>query len=318
MSATLWLNEEVPLLPWLGSNASILLYGVLINADSNQKTGVDGVDYQLEIQWDNNTGTWTKMLAEYSSNGHQKLLETEENFKEDNLFDPYSSSDKYALLSLDLDAISLQDEYEVLFYAEVIYGKPFSYMTLDFSNWVDIPSSSYYISTSANPFSIRKGSEAMIGLQLRTASGVVPNVTNFIPSQNPSVLVAFNPMNENVKSYGSETLAPFSIRVSNNAQIGEYTIPIVANISEESVYPSKFLKLNYTDLTLPTLGYRITSANLTVDVEESLSPSEHFKNFWEVYGDPISLVAGGFAAGFSALVFDRMNKKRKEKSHHHA
>lgn len=315
LSATLWLNEEVPLLPWLGSNASKLLYGILINADSNQKTGVDGVDYQLEIQWDNNTATWTKMLAEYSSDGHQKFLEIEENFKIDNLFDPYSSSDEYALLSLNLDTIALQDEYKVLFYAEVIYGKPSAYMTIDFSNWVDVPSSSYYISTSATPLSIRKGSETTIGLQLRTASGVVPDVINFIPSQNPSVLVTFNPMDENIRSYGSESLAPFSIRVNNNAQIGEYTIPIIANISEESVYPSKFLKLNYTDLSLPTLGYRTTSANLTVDVLESLSPSEQFKNFWDVYGDPISLVAGGFAAGFSALVFDRMNKKRKEKNY---
>ena len=159
---------RVPSTPWLNSDASILLYGILINADANEKTGVDGIDYQLEIQWNNDTETWTKFLTEYSSEGHQKVLEIDENFKEENLFDPMSSNDQYALLSLDLDTITLEDKYEVLSYAEVIYGKPYSHMTIDLTGWTGIQStSSYYISTSPNPLSLRKGTETMIGLQLR-------------------------------------------------------------------------------------------------------------------------------------------------------
>ncbi len=315
LSATLWLGTEVPSTPWLNSDASILLYGILINADANEKTGVDGIDYQLEIQWNNDTETWTKFLTEYSSEGHQKVLEIDENFKEENLFDPMSSNDQYALLSLDLDTITLEDKYEVLSYAEVIYGKPYSHMTIDLTGWTGIQStSSYYISTSPNPLSLRKGTETMIGLQLRTTSGLIANVTEFSPSQNPNVVITFNPENRNISYYGSENLAPFDIKVSDKALIGEYTIPIIANISEKFVQPSRFLKLNYTDVLLPTLGYKIASANLTVKVLEPLSILEQFKNFWDVFGDPISLIGGAFAAGFSALVFDRMNKKRKGKS----
>lgn len=91
-------------------------------------------------------------------------------------------------------------------------------------------------------------------------------------------------------------MAPFDIKVSDKALIGEYTIPIIANISEKFVQPSRFLKLNYTDVLLPTLGYKIASANLTVKVLEPLSILEQFKNFWDVFGDPISLIGGAFAA----------------------
>lgn len=100
--------------------------------------------------------------------------------------------------------------------------------------------------------------------------------------------------------------------VTPRAQTGEYAIPVIANLTEDATYPSRFLKLNYTNLPLSTLGYRLASANLSINVLEPLSPTEVFKNFWDTFGDPISLIGGGFAAGFSALVFNRMIKKRKE------
>jgi hypothetical protein len=230
------------------------------------------------------------------------------------LFSPTSSGDPNALLSLDLDTITLEDKYEVLSYAEVIYGKPYSHMTIDLTGWTGIQSTpSYYIYTSEDPLFVRKGSQKEIGLQLRTTSGLIANVTEFSPSQNPNVVVTFNPENQD-KTYGSENLAHFDIKVSDNALIGEYTIPIIANISEKLVQPSTLFKLKNTDLLLPTLGYKIASANLTVKVLDRESIPEQFKNFWDVFGDPISLIGGGFAAGFSALVFDRINKKRKEKN----
>jgi hypothetical protein len=45
-----------------------------------------------------------------------------------------------------------------------------------------------------------------------------------------------------------------------------------------------------------------------------LDLSERFKDFWDVWGQPISLIAGGFAAGLASLTFDRMKKRKKLKS----
>jgi hypothetical protein len=39
-----------------GSNVAVI-YGILIDADSNQETGKEGVDYHIEIQWTNETQT---------------------------------------------------------------------------------------------------------------------------------------------------------------------------------------------------------------------------------------------------------------------
>jgi hypothetical protein len=41
---------------------------------------------------------------------------------------------------------------------------------------------------------------------------------------------------------------------------------------------------------------------------------EQFRDFWNTYGDLIGLVGGGFAAGFSALLIDRLKNRSKNKS----
>jgi hypothetical protein len=46
-------------------------------------------------------------------------------------------------------------------------------------------------------------------------------------------------------------------------------------------------------------------------ISEPLSIPEQVKSFWDVWGAMLSLVGGGFAAGFSALVVDRL-KNRKQ------
>lgn len=39
--------------------------------------------------------------------------------------------------------------------------------------------------------------------------------------------------------------------------------------------------------------------------------NERFGKFWNIYGDFISLLGGGFAAGFSALLIDRFKIRSK-------
>jgi hypothetical protein len=46
-------------------------------------------------------------------------------------------------------------------------------------------------------------------------------------------------------------------------------------------------------------------------ISEPKGSGEQFKEFWDIYGQPISIVAGGFAGGATSLIFDKL-KKRKE------
>ena len=47
-------------------------------------------------------------------------------------------------------------------------------------------------------------------------------------------------------------------------------------------------------------------------IVSSYSLGERFKDFWETYGGIIGFVAGGFVAGFSALIIDRIKNKKNE------
>ena len=53
-----------------------------------------------------------------------------------------------------------------------------------------------------------------------------------------------------------------------------------------------------------------TISNMTIHVLEPLGLSEQFKDFWGIYGQPISIVVGGFAGGATTLLFERLQKKR--------
>jgi hypothetical protein len=59
----------------------------------------------------------------------------------------------------------------------------------------------------------------------------------------------------------------------------------------------------------PTTGY-ITNPemNLTITVMPPLNINDDFKSFWSIYGQPISIIMGGFAGGFASLVFGRAKK----------
>jgi hypothetical protein len=93
--------------------------------------------------------------------------------------------------------------------------------------------------------------------------------------------------------------------------VGQYTIPILANISMGSIVLPKFLHTNNYSLSVPTYGYMTVPANLTVKVVEPLTFQQRFKEAWDTYGTLISLVGGGFAAGAASLVFERLKKKNE-------
>jgi hypothetical protein len=98
-------------------------------------------------------------------------------------------------------------------------------------------------------------------------------------------------------------------------QAGEYTIPVGATVSTGSTNaPPEFIGGEVFQTSANSKGYMDTTANMTVKVLEPLSLGEQFKQFWDIYGQPISIVLGGFAGGATSLLFDRY-KKKEDSSH---
>jgi hypothetical protein len=292
LNATLWLGDNVTKNPST-NGANTVVYGALIDVDNNPTTGKFGVDYQKEIQWTNETQQWNSFLAEYSSPNHFRILELQRNdsvvFEEDQ---------KYIPVSFYLDSITSPQKYKVLYYSVVAYGNN-SKIVVDLTGWLDIPPATYTFSTLPGPLTIRQGEQMDIGVQLKSSSGVPPNAVGFIPSTNYSgIKITFNPSNSSNMSSISSNMsplssnmssisspffgiapAPFTIEVPKDAQVGQYSIPVMVNISSGSLFPSK----------------------LTEQVNE----------FWSTYGTLISLMGAGFAGALSTYLFDYLKNRKK-------
>jgi hypothetical protein len=304
LNATLWLGGGIKQNP-SKYGASTVVYGMLIDSDNNPATGKYGVDFQKEIQWTNNTKKWNLLSVEYSSPVNYRTLDIAKNYT------GFSDNQKYVLLSLSLKNITSPETYRVLYYSIVIYNQ--SKLLLDLTPWIDIPPTQYSLATSPSPVVITQGDQQDIGIQLKSNNGISTKVVSFIPSQNYSTIkVLFNPDKLNASSFGIAP-APLRIEVPSNAQIGQYIIPMLVNMSVGSIFSSKFIQLANVNVLSPTQGYITTKANLTMSVVEPPSVNERVKDFWSTYGSLVSLVGAGFAGGASTVVFEYLKNRKKEK-----
>jgi hypothetical protein len=306
LNTTLWLSKPIGSVYNL-FQADILIYGILIDADSNQATGKDGVEYQVELQWNNQTQTWIRFFTQYSSDGFTRIIELNPNYTE--LFREEDSN--YVLLHADLSAMNFPINYKVISYSQVIYDDDYlSNVSIDFDSWTYVPSPVYTASTTPPGVELRQGDEKDIGLQIKSNIGSTPKVVNYLPVNYSGIEVIFDP-EELHKPYYDTSPAPFRLIVPSDAPVGQYTIPLIANISVESTFPSRFFGLS--DFKIPTQGYTTAIANFSTTILEKPSIQEEFKDFWNTFGDPISLIAGGFVAGFTAIIFDRIKNRKKDK-----
>ena len=306
LNATLWLGGVVRGTPSI-YGASTVAYGILVDADNNPATGKFGVDYQKEIQWNNKTKNWNKLFVEYSSPIHFRTIELRRN-------NTILDNQNYISMSLDLNSITSPSKYRVMFYAIVIYNNS-SKIVLDLTNWIDIPPPEFTISTLPDPVVLRQGEQKDIGIQLKSSSGITTTAVGFTPAENYSkIKVEFNPDRVNGSSLGGAGVpAPFRIVVPVDAQVGQYTIPMLVNISTGSVFPSKFINLPNFNLSVPTQGYVSTKTNLTISVLAPPNIGEQIKDFWTVYGTTISILIAGFAGAFSTYLFDHLKQRKKVK-----
>jgi len=307
LNSTLWLGGKVRGTPST-YGASTVAYGILIDADNNPTTGKFGVDYQKEIQWTSKTKNWNSFLVEYSSPNHFRIIELQKN--NTGILD----NQNYTSLSLDLNSITSPSKYRVLFYAIVVYNNS-SKIVVDLTNWVEIPPPEFTISTLPDPVVVRQGEQKDIGVQLKSSSGITTTAVGFTPAENYSnIKVEFNPDRVNKSSLGGAGApAPFRIVIPADAQVGQYTIPMLVNISTGSIFPSKFINLPKFNLSVPTQGYVSTKTNLTISVLAPPSIGEQIRDFWTVYGGTISILIAGFAGAFSTYLFDHLKQRNKVK-----
>jgi len=319
LNSTMWVGDNL-----LSSNdinnISSIAYGILIDGDRDSSTGKEGVDYQLELQWINSTSSlnlqnWNKLLLEYSSLGQYKIIDLRQNYTGYPSFE--GKNNNYVVFSLDMGKISVSPAYRMMFYNLVSYND--GTIGIDLTNWINIPDDAFTISTSPEEITLRKGETKTIGLQILSSSGKISAITDLSDLENyTSLNVELINQNDNLtnSTIGGSTTEPIQIGISapEDAKIGIHTIPVTANISFGSNFPSNFIEFqNKYPIFIDTKGYEIKNGNFTVNVIEPLTFQEELKNFWSAYGSMITLIMAGFAGGLSTLFFEYI-KERKNKN----
>jgi hypothetical protein len=323
LNASLWLGGNFTQEP-AAKGAQAVVYGMLLDIDSNPRTGFQGVDYQLEVQWTNSSKIWNMFLGEYPSvddaslkdpADYLKILEIKENYT-----DFFVDNKPYVTLSLPLEDLAFPSKFKAMYYGIVIYNS--SNIVVDLGSWIDIPPTDLAISTLPNPVIIRQGEQKNVAVQLKSNDGVVSDVASFLPIENYSKIdIQSNSMdtldgNDDEPQSPSSNMGPttFITKVASDAEIGEYTIPVLVNMSTGSIFPSEFLRLSNFSFSVPTKGNILTVANLTMTVTEPVTAQEHVKEFWSAYGGIISLVGAGFGGGLASYVLDRVKNRKNNNS----
>ena len=323
LNASLWLGGNFTKDP-AAKGAEAVVYGMLVDVDSNPRTGFQGVDYQLEVQWMNSSRIWNMFLGEYPSVDNASLRDPAEYLKildiKQNYTDFFVDNKPYITLSLPLEDVAFPNNFKAMYYGIVIYGS--SNMVVDLGSWIDIPPADLAISTLPNPVIIRQGEQKNVAVQLKSNDGVISDVASFLPIENYSKIdIQSNRIDEleggtasgsGGEPQSSSNMGPttFITKVASDAEIGEYTIPILVNMSTGSVFPSEFLRLSNFTFSVPTKGNILTVANLTMTVTEPVTTQEQIKEFWGAYGGIITLIGAGFGGGLATYVLDRIKSRK--------
>jgi hypothetical protein len=315
LGAILWLY--FPVRPQPNPINEEVDYGMYIDADFDDKTGYGGIEYKIEISWDNETKEWRKVLEKWSHYGESLTVQ--------NQTIPFANFSKegehYVVLSADLDAMLSPKRYKAIFYGEV---RREGSLRTDFTRWVAIPPLELTLSSSPNSVDLRKGEEKTIEVKVNTTQGYEPTVNLNATSHSKNIILDFT-QNDTINvpvftlripSYGIATI-PLTITSSKDASIGPYTLFIFANSSfpaEEFIEPKAFTQKRTSSGPIPT---SITSENiftestLLVTLEDPLTLIDHISDFWNKVGGPMSFIYG-ILAGISPWLYTRIKERRKE------
>lgn len=150
---------------------------MLIDADSNTKTGYNGADYDFYLEVSG--GKLSGYLYQLSSTGGYRLLGSKVNLTQ-SLVDPDVLQGSVSL-QLDLGSINYPNRYDLLFYTAESYK---SNEVRQFTSWVNIPPPSLEMTTSPSNIMIRQGQDLLVPARIKSTTGFSNDVINMTLAGN--------------------------------------------------------------------------------------------------------------------------------------
>jgi hypothetical protein len=316
LNAILWLYFPFKAEP--PSSYENVNYGMYVDADFDETTGYGGIEYKVEISWNNQSKVWTKVLEKWSHFGETIVLE--------NQTIPYTNFSKkgahYVWLTADLDSMLSPKKYKAIFYGEV--GKDGSLKT-DFTRMIANPPLEVFVSTSPNSVELRKDERKTIEVRINVTQGYEPTVNLYATSPSKHLIFDFTQNDTldvpvytlRIPSHGIGTI-PLTVFSPENAPVGPSTLFIFANSSfppEEFVKPKQLQSRssNFLPASILTSENIFTRSTLLVSVTEPFTLIDIIDTFWSKVGGALSFFYG-VLAGISPWIITKIKEQRRRNS----
>jgi hypothetical protein len=299
LNATIWLTK-----PELQNGSSLTLprdrtvdYGMYIDADFNNRTGIGGIDFIVELHWNNETQKWTRIVEEWASNSNAKVLSESSNYTD------LSEEDGYLSLSIDMESISSPSSYKVIFYAQEIKGK---LHTIDHTNWVYVPPPEFTITTVPSFLELRAGETKTIEVKVESVKGFEPAVSLSTLDQPEGIKLKFKYDKLRIPSYGIATTSLDVTTAQNTSQR-----PHTVNIFADFTFPTERFISPFLEAKSQMVH---DQSSLAVEVSKPTTMIDEINDFWQKLGSPINfgyIVAAALAPFIYALVKRRFDRARR-------
>jgi hypothetical protein len=224
LNATFWLSSISDLTTDSDiSNTKQIYYGILIDSDFNNDTGYQGIDYQVEIKWNDTSKKWNRSFNEFSANGHTRNL-TEIIDNHVNFLNKKSGS---VIIDADLKPMLFPDKYRLFFYA---YSLSNGNYLLDAVRWVYVPPPEFTVSTQPEILVLVPGEKKNVDVLINSTTGFQPVVRLDVENIPKGVNLTTGDTIIPVPPYGFATTT-LSLNAEQTALPGSRTFFILANIS---------------------------------------------------------------------------------------
>ncbi len=224
LNATFWLSsisdlttgKDIP-------NTKQIYYGILIDSDFNNDTGYQGIDYQVEIKWNDTSKKWNRSFNEFSTNGHSRnitdIIDNHQNF-----LNKRSGS---VIMDVDLKPMLFPDRYRLFFYA---YSLSDGSYLLDAVRWVYVPPPEFSVSTKPEILVMVPGEKKNVDVLINSTTGFQPIVSLNVENIPKGINLTTGDTVIPVPPYGFATTT-LTLNAEETAPAGSRTFFILANIS---------------------------------------------------------------------------------------
>ena len=350
LNATIWLSDILKIKP-IPTAIRIPTYTLGIGIIQSYNTSAK-VDYAVTVQWNPLNQTWSSTLLEFLANG-TRILQQDDNYTEfDNIekkgyvnlsldLNRITSPSQYFMtfLAFDTDVSKRPICGLVDNMGHLVYVPPPDFSISVFPNPLLIKQG------EEKTIELRANSDSLVKPLLSFSKpketenleiSISPNIT-YIPAGGLATSLVKVKADDDAEpgpyNIGIYSNISFPITLDATALLGAGKLSILQRLvsaSQQPLIPSNILELDSeTTIKTQSLNQSLNASILDNNnassvifprpsyfsvIVNSYSLEDRFKDFWNTYGDVIGLISGGFAAGFSALIIDRVRKQRKNRA----